>query len=111
MPSRITLDTVLPPLWCGLEIDPSEVQRPLSRARFETVLKSTETVVSPSVLKRMWDTLARSEFATYSPYSSETLLLDVPSIRMRLYARGMKTLVDPNTHNTHTTPVGGRVLP
>lgn len=109
MPTRVTLDTILPPLWCGLEIEPTEVQRPVSRARFESVLKSSETVVSPSVLKRMWETLARSEYAVYSPYSSETLLLDVPSIRIRLYARGMRTLVDGNTHNTHTTPTGGRV--
>lgn len=109
MPSRITLDTVLPPLWCGLQIDAAERQRPLTRARFESILTSSETVVSPTVLKRMWDTLARSDYATYSPYSSESVVLDIPAIRMRLYARGMQSLIESHTHHTHTHTEEGAV--
>lgn len=110
MAARITLDTVLPPLWCGMRIDAAETQRPLSRAKFESILTSSETVVSPTVLKRMWDTLARSDYATYSPYSSETVMVDISAIRMRLYARGMQSLVETHTYHTHTHTHEGVVL-
>lgn len=101
MPTKVTLDTILPAIWRGLELDPIEIQRPISHMRFDKIMTSTETIVSPPVLKRMWATLVSSQYARPS-LDTETVFLDVAMMRARLYSLGMRVLVSTkHTQNTH----------
>lgn len=101
MPTKITLNDILPPIWASLDIEMGETSRPLSRDRYDHIMKDTGTVVSPTVLKRMWETLAHSEFAAFSPYTRNTLFLDLPRIEARLVSNGHR--ISKITHITHTT--------
>lgn len=99
MPSKITLADVLPPIWRALEIQPTEQMRVINRATFGKILKTTGTVVSPSVVQRMWETLRASDYASTVPMNASILHLDVQEIRRYLIVLGVVNL---NTHTTHT---------
>ena len=101
MASKKTINDILPPIWASLEIGPDEVQRLITKKAFTKIMIETETIVSPSVIARMWQTLAASEFGALSPFSREKIILDVPRMKMRLIANGHR--LDLNTHNTYTT--------
>lgn len=102
MASKKTINDILPPIWRDLEIEPGEVQRPISKQTFRRIMTETETIVSPSVINRMWMTLAASEFGAYSPYTQDTIFLDLPRIKRRLLSNGFRLLVE-NTHISHIT--------
>jgi len=101
MPTKKTLNDVLPPIWASLSIEKDEVQRLITRKAFTAIMVETETIVSPSVISRMWETLARSEFGSYSPYTRDKIILDVPRIKLRLISNGHR--LDGITHNTYNT--------
>lgn len=103
MANKITLNDILPPIWAELKIEPGEVQRPIKKETFRQIMTETETIVSPSVMNRMWKTLAASEFGAYSPYTQNTIFLDLPRIKQRLISNGHRLLMECNTHTTHTT--------
>lgn len=110
MPNRITMDGILPVIWTNLELDPGEQTRSMSRPAFERIMKTTETIVSPTVLKRMWETLLSSDYANRSPYAGDVAVLNVGAIRLRLAANGLTSLVanTQTTHTAHTRPESGR---
>lgn len=102
MPTKKTLNEILPPIWSALSIEPEEIQRLITRKAFTKIMVETETIVSPSVIARMWGTLAASEFGSYSPYTQEKILLDVPRIKRRLISNGYRLAdITHNTYNTH----------
>lgn len=101
MPTKKTLNDVLPPIWSALGIEKDEVQRLITKKAFSKIMIETETIVSPSVIARMWETLAHSEFGALSPYSREKMILDVPRIKLRLISNGHR--LDEITHNTYNT--------
>ena len=101
MANKITLNDILPPIWAELKIEAGEVSRPLKKETFRQIMTETETIVSPSVINRMWMTLAASEFGDYSTYTQDTIFLDLPRIKRRLISNGYRLLVD-NTHISHT---------
>lgn len=101
MATRITLNDVLPPIWASLSIEKDEIQRIITRKAFNKIMVETETIVSPSVISRMWETLARSEFGAFSPFTRDKIILDVPRIKQRLISNGHR--LDGFTHITYNT--------
>ncbi len=101
MPTKKTLNDILPPIWASLSIEKDEIQRIITRKTFAKIMVETETIVSPSVISRMWETLARSEFGAFSPYTRDKIILDVPRIKLRLISNGHR--LDGITHNTYNT--------
>lgn len=99
MPNKITLSDVLPSIWEALEIQTSETTRALNRKSFERIMKTTGTIVSPSVVRRMWETLRASDYASIVPLNSEVVMLDVQEIRRFLHIIGQARVI---THTTHT---------
>lgn len=101
MPAKITLREVLPVLWSEMHLDPAETGRTLNRAKFDQYMTTTETIVSPKTLDRMWRTLGSSRFAKPSPYFEGVLVLDVAAIRIVLDDIGTP-ISGAHTYHTHT---------
>lgn len=100
MPAKITLREVLPVLWREMHLDPTETERSLNRAKFDQYMTTTETIVHPKTLDRMWKTLTSSRFAQHSPYYDNVIILDVQAVRLVLDDAGI--LPSERTHTSHT---------
>ncbi len=111
MPAKKTMRDVIPALWTGLNIDPRETERTLNRATFDRIMTTTETIVSPTVLDRMWKTLPATQYAKYSPYYNKVVILDVKSMKILIEDLGLTSLITLHTYHTHTyTDENQRIL-
>ena len=101
MPAKKSLEKdVLPMLWTGLKLDPSETERALNMPTYDRIMIETDTIASKSVRDRLWMRLGASDYARLSPYAYGVLLLDVRAVRIAIIGAGHPEAV--NTHITHT---------